>query len=164
MRSPIVRRLALLAIAFWGSTASAAPERHQTRIQPLVEGSCPLLKILAHGSLPGLPTGMRTLLTLRLKFLKVKLQIRPSEELPWRQYANAVMGQINVLEAAQNSMVVSIAGGSAPKRMNVRIQSMKAFAGALTKVQPATEALYNELSPEQKTIADQLIGTDCGAM
>lgn len=38
MRSPIVRRLALLAIAFWGSTASAAPERHQTRIQPLVEG------------------------------------------------------------------------------------------------------------------------------
>jgi hypothetical protein len=61
-------------------------------------------------------------------------------------------------------MVVSIAGGSAPKRMNVRIQSMKAFAGALTKVQPATEALYNELSPEQKTIADQLIGTDCGAM
>ena len=37
------------------------------------------------------------------------------------------------------------------------VESMKA-------VKPATDKLYTALTAEQKKVADQLIGVDCGAM
>jgi hypothetical protein len=41
--------------------------------------------------------------------------------------------------------------------METMLESMKAM-------KPATEALYAVLSDEQKKMADELIGADCGAM
>jgi hypothetical protein len=35
---------------------------------------------------------------------------------------------------------------------------------SMSAVKPATEKLYGVLTDEQKKIADQLIGNDCGAM
>jgi hypothetical protein len=41
---------------------------------------------------------------------------------------------------------------------------MEAMVETMKAVKPATEKLYAVLSDEQKKIADELIGTDCGAM
>jgi ASC-1-like (ASCH) protein len=54
--------------------------------------------------------------------------------------------------------------GSAIERIDARIKSMEAMVETMKAVKPATEKLYAVLSDEQKKIADELIGTDCGAM
>jgi hypothetical protein len=41
---------------------------------------------------------------------------------------------------------------------------MKAMVGALMAVEPATTRLYEVLSSDQKKMADQMIGIDCGAL
>jgi hypothetical protein len=48
--------------------------------------------------------------------------------------------------------------------MDVRIANMETMLQAMKELKPATEKLYAALTDEQKAVADQLIGADCGAM
>lgn len=54
--------------------------------------------------------------------------------------------------------------GGAIERMDIRTKSMEAMVGSMKAVKPATEKLYAALTADQKKVADQLIGVDCGAM
>jgi LTXXQ motif family protein len=47
---------------------------------------------------------------------------------------------------------------------DARTKSMEAMVEAMKAIKPATVKLYAALTAEQKKIADQLIGIDCGAM
>ena len=61
-------------------------------------------------------------------------------------------------------MMDALQKGSAVERMDVGISGIEAMLETMKAVKPATVKLYSVLTAEQKKIADQLIGVDCGAM
>jgi hypothetical protein len=61
-------------------------------------------------------------------------------------------------------MMGAMQKGSAIERIDARISGMEAMLEAMKAVKPATVKLYEVLTTEQKNIADDLIGIDCGAM
>lgn len=100
----------------------------------------------------------------RLAYLKGELDITDAQNEAWEGYVDAVKGRVGVMQGMRQSMMDAMQKGSAIERMDVRIKSMEAMVEAMKAVKPATEKLYAVLNNEQKKVADQLIGIDCGAM
>ncbi len=100
----------------------------------------------------------------RLAYLKSTLKVTDAQMDAWNGYADAVKGRVGVMQDMRQGMMEAMQKGSATERMDARIAGMEAMAEALKAVKPATEKLYTVLNDEQKKVADQLIGMDCGAM
>ncbi len=100
----------------------------------------------------------------RLAFLKAELKITAEQEAAWTGYADAVKGRVAAMKDMRGAMMEAMQSGSAVERMDARISGMEAMVAALKEIKPATEALYAALNEDQKELADQLIGGDCGAM
>jgi hypothetical protein len=64
----------------------------------------------------------------------------------------------------REGMMGAMQKGGAIERMDARISGMEAMLEAMKAVKPVTVKLYEALIAEQKKIADELIGLDCGAM
>jgi hypothetical protein len=100
----------------------------------------------------------------RLAYLKGELDITDAQAAAWTGYADAVKARIDLMQGMRQSMFDAMQKGTAIERMDVRIANMEAMLEAMKELKPATEALYAALSDEQKAVADELIGADCGAM
>ncbi len=100
----------------------------------------------------------------RLAYLKGELAITDAQAEAWTGYADAVRARIDLMQGMRQSMFDAMQKGTAIERMDVRIANMEAMLQAMKELKPATEALYAALTDEQKAVADQLIGADCGAM
>ena len=100
----------------------------------------------------------------RLAYLKSELQITSAQEAAWQGYADAVKARVATMQGMREGMMETMQSGNAVKRMDARISGMEAMLGAMKAIRPATEKIYGALTAEQKTAADQLIGSDCGAM
>ena len=100
----------------------------------------------------------------RLAYLKAELGITEAQTEAWNGYAAAVEARIEGMQAIHTSMWETLQQGTALERMDARIASMESMLEAMKALKPATEALYAALSDEQKKLADELIGLDCGAM
>ena len=68
------------------------------------------------------------------------------------------------MQGMRQNMIQSLENGSALERLDARIAGMESMLEAMRAVRPAIQELYASLSDEQKTVADDLIGVDCGAM
>ena len=68
------------------------------------------------------------------------------------------------MSGMRQSMMANMQNGSAVERMNARIAGMEGMLESMKAVNPAIQSLYTALTDEQKKIADQLIGADCGGM
>lgn len=112
----------------------------------------------------GRQPGMGAMVDGRLAYLKSELKITDAQTDAWNEYAEAVKGRVGAMQDMRESMMETMRQGSATERMDARIKGMEAMVEALKAVKPATEKLYAALTDEQKKIADQLIGMDCGAM
>ena len=73
-------------------------------------------------------------------------------------------GRVETMQGMRQGMMDAMQKGSATDRMKARISGMEAMIESMKTVSPATEKLYGVLSGDQKKIADELIGNDCGAM
>lgn len=71
---------------------------------------------------------------------------------------------VDTMQSTHKLMFAVMQKGTAIERMDARISHMEAMLEAMKAVKPATETLYNALTAEQKQLADQSIGMDCGAM
>lgn len=100
----------------------------------------------------------------RLAYLKAELGITDAQTEAWNGYAAAVEARIEGMQAIHTSMWETLQQGTALERMDARIAGMESMLEAMKALKPATEALYAALSDEQKKLADELIGLDCGAM
>jgi hypothetical protein len=107
---------------------------------------------------------MRAMVAGRLAYLKDELDITEAQSQAWKAYADAVSSRVEAMQGMRQNMMRTMQQGSAVERMDTRIKSMEAMLEAMKTVKPATEKLYAVLADEQKNIADELIGTDCGAM
>lgn len=100
----------------------------------------------------------------RLAYLKAELDITDAQGKAWDAYAEAVNERVATMQGMHENMSSMMHEGSAVDRMKARISAMQAMLEALKAVESPTEALYAELSDEQKKKADELIGLGCGAM
>ncbi|MCF8466955.1 MAG: Spy/CpxP family protein refolding chaperone [Sneathiella sp.] len=153
----------------------------------MMGGGCPMMNMMDHGGMgPGSmqgggmqggmkqggmmqgsamgPSRMRSMAEGRLAFLKAELQIKADQEGVWKEYSDAVRNRMSGMQDMRTQMMKTMQDGNAIVRMDAHISGMQAMLDALKAVKPATTMLYEALSDEQKKIADQLIGLECGGM
>jgi hypothetical protein len=147
----------------------------------MMGGGCAMMGMIGQGMIGGGPWGqgfmgqgpgammdrqprIDAMIDGRLAYLKGELDITDAQTEAWTGYADGVKARIDLMQGMRQSMFDAMQEGTAIERMDVRIANMEAMLEALKELKPATEALYAALSDEQKAVADQLIGADCGAM
>ncbi len=134
----------------------------------MLGGGCPTMSILGserlgHGMMAR-QTRIRAVVAGRLAYLKDELDITEAQSQAWKAYVDAVNSRVEAMQGMRQNMMRAIQKSSAVERMNARIKSMEVMLEAMKTVKPATEKLYSALTDEQKNVADELIGMDCGAM
>jgi len=163
-----------VALAFGLSAATLSPSIAQNNDQAgpmmgMMGGGCPMMGMMGHGMMDqgmmwGRQAGMGAMIDGRLAYLKDELKISDAQIEAWNGYTEAVKGRVSVMQGLRESMMNAMQKGSAVERMDIRINGMEAMLEAMKAIKPATVKLYDVLIAEQKKIADQLIGIDCGAM
>jgi LTXXQ motif family protein len=135
----------------------------------MMGGDCPMMGMMGHGMGGKGMMGrhfqqMGAMAEGRLAYLKNALNITEAQSEAWKGYAEMVMARVKLMQEMRKSMMEAMDDGSAIERMDARINGMTAMLDALKALKPATEKLYAVLTPQQKDVADDLIGSDCGAM
>jgi hypothetical protein len=163
---------ALGATALSPSVAQNADQRGP--MAGMMGGGCPTIGMMGQGMMgPGLSgqgmmagrqARMGAMVDGRLAYLKAELNITDAQSEAWNGYANAGKGRVDVMQGMRQAMMDAMQKGNAMGRMDARIKSMEAMVESMKTMKPATEKLYAVLTDEQKKVADQLIGMDCGAM
>ncbi|MEQ1716139.1 MAG: Spy/CpxP family protein refolding chaperone [Hyphomicrobium sp.] len=170
---------AAAALALAMSATAVAPSYAQTnvpagRMKGMAGGGCPMMGMMGPGMMgrgmmgKGTPSGkeeqMGALADRRLAHLKTELKITDGQADVWKLYADAIKARVTVMQGLRTTMMDAMDKGGTVDRMDIRIKSMEAMVESMKAVKPATEKLYATLTAEQKKVADQLIGVDCGAM
>jgi hypothetical protein len=119
---------------------------------------------MGQGRMAGSQEMMGAIAESRLTQLKVELKITDAQADVWKAYADAIKARADVMQGMRTSMMDAMDKGGAIERMDIRIRSMEAMVESMKAVKPATEKLYAALTADQRKVADQLIGVDCGAM
>lgn len=175
----------MTALALAMSAAALAPSFAQTKapsehMMGMAGGGCPMMGMMGQGMMgrgmmgrggmmgQGTPAGneeqMGALADRRLANLKTELKITDGQADVWKAYTEAVKARVTVMQGMRTTMMDAMDKGGAVDRMEIRIKSMEAMVESMKAVKPATEQLYAALTADQKKVADQLIGVDCGAM
>lgn len=163
--------------------ATASPSFAQRMGGPgpmgMMGGGCAMMGMMGPGMMGGGPWGqgfmgqgpggmmqprMDAMIDGRLAYLKGELGITDAQAEAWAGYADAVRARVGLMQGMRQSMFDAMQTGTALERMDVRIANMEAMLQAMKDLKPATEKLYAALTDEQKKVADDLIGNDCGAM
>lgn len=93
----------------------------------------------------------------RLSDLKAQLKITTSQETAWQTFEAETKQQAASMQAMRAEMQAS--AGTAPEQMSQRATAMQQRAAGMATMANAFGALYAVLTPEQKAIADQHVGT-----
>lgn len=176
MTKPIIS----IALAFAMSATALSPAFAQNADGPrgmmgMMGGGCPTIGMMGHGMMGGWGQGwgrgmmgrqprMGAVVGGRLAYLKGELDITAAQTEAWDAYSAAVEARVELMQTLHQSMVETMQAGTATERMDARIASMEAMLESMKAMKPATEGLYAVLDDNQKKVADELIGADCGAM
>ena len=175
---------ATAALALAVSSTAIAPSYAQTNVPAghmmgMAGGGCPMMGMMGQGlmgpgmmgqgmmrqgMMPGNQEKMGAMAESRLAYLKTELQITDAQADVWTAYADTIKARVDAMQSMRTGMMDAMQKGGAIERMEIRIKGMEAMVEAMKAVKPATEKLYAALTPEQKKVADRLIGADCGAM
>ena len=93
----------------------------------------------------------------RLAYAKTLLGITDSEAAAWKAYEDVSRTNVQSIRAAQQAMIDAERTGSAIDRMHAQTAMVQARLDAMKALQPATEALYNALTPDQRERADVVL-------
>lgn len=161
--------LALALSAAFLSPSIAQNYDQEGPMMGMMGGGCPMMGMMDHGMrgqgmMWGRQAGMAAMVDARLAYLKDELKITDAEGEAWNGYAEAIKGRVTNMQSMRQGMIDAMQKGGAIERMDARINGMEAILEAMKAFKPATEKLYGVLTAEQKKIADELIGIDCGAM
>jgi hypothetical protein len=92
----------------------------------------------------------------RLNDMKAQLNIAAGQEAAWQTFATQAKAQAASMQAMRAQMQRD--AGTAPERMAQRAAAMQQRGEAMATMSSAFNALYAELTPEQRTIADESFG------
>jgi len=93
----------------------------------------------------------------RLGDLKAQLKITTAQEAAWQTFATEARQQAASMQAMRAQMQTT--PGTAPERMGQHATAMQQHAAGMATMTNAFGALYAVLTPEQKVIADQRVGS-----
>lgn len=164
---------AALALAMTATALSSSLAENAGGPGGMMGGSCPTMGMMGRGGwgegrqghgMMGRQPRMAAMVDGRLAYLKGELDITDAQAAAWEGYASAVKARVVLMKGMHESMNDIMQKGTVTERMDARIAGMEAMLEAMKAMKPATEALYAVLSDEQKKVADELIGADCGAM
>jgi len=93
----------------------------------------------------------------RLAYAKALLDITDGQAALWKAYEDVSRANAESMEAAHQAMITAEQSGAAIDRMQAQTNMMQARLDARKALQPATEALYKALSPEQRGRADLVL-------
>jgi hypothetical protein len=93
----------------------------------------------------------------RLAYAKTLLGITDDQAAAWKAYEDASRANVQGMRAAQQAMMDAERVGSPIDRMHTQTGMAQARLDALKALQPATEALYQALTPEQRERADAVL-------
>jgi hypothetical protein len=167
-----------LVFALSVTTLSPSFAEDQDGQRGMMGGGCPMMGMMGHGmmgrggwgeggwggGMMGRQPRMGAMVEGRLAYLKGELDIMDAQTKAWDAYAAAVKGRVELIQGMHDNMVNTMQKGTATERMDARIAGMEAMLDSLKAMKPATDGLYAVLTDEQKKVADELIGADCGAM
>ncbi|WP_442579252.1 Spy/CpxP family protein refolding chaperone [Mesorhizobium sp. ASY16-5R] len=175
----MTRLVTTTALAFAISVSALLPSLAQPAGgRGMMGGGCPTMGMMGYGMMgrggwsdDGFGRGMMrgqprmgAMVDGRLAYLKVELGITDAQTNAWDVYAAAVRARVDLMQDMHSKMFETMQNGSAVERMDARIAGMEKMLDTLKALKPATEELYAVLTGEQKKVADDLIGADCGAM
>lgn len=150
------------------SAAAAQTNNQPMPMMGMMGGGCPTMGMMGHGrmgrGMMGNHSKMGAMVAGRLAYLKSELNITDAQSEAWEGYADAVTSRVQTMKGMRQNMHAVMQNGGAIERMEARIATMETMVEAMKAVSPATKELYSNLSEEQRKIADNLIGMDCGAM
>lgn len=94
-----------------------------------------------------------------LAALKVELKITPAQDNAWQAFAAKARQQAEAMNARRTQVQSQAASAnvSAPDRLAQRTEFMKQGLANMESMTAAVKDLYGALTPEQKTIADELL-------
>ncbi len=177
-----------LALLLGGGSAVAHEGENWTGPFGMMGGSCPMMGMGMTGSGQnmmmgsgqmnmgqgmGMMTGqgmmmgqdqMGAMVEGRLAYLKTQLAITDEQSSAWQAYADAARARVEAMQQYGHEMFDAMQSGTAIERMEARIAMMSTMSEAMKNMLPATKEFYSVLDADQKQVADQLIGMDCGAM
>ena len=104
---------------------------------------------MGHGAMHSVP-----MMDGRLAYIKADLEITDAQMAAWDA---CVRVRHATMEGMRAEMMKAEESGSALERMDARIKTMESGLESLKALKPVTEALYAQLTDEQKKKADQLI-------
>ena len=82
----------------------------------------------------------------------------------WKAYAEAIKARVERHAEHAHCMMDAMDKGEPNDGWISASRVWRLWSNFMKAVKPATDKLYAALTAEQKKIADQLIGVDCGAM
>jgi len=162
-----------LALLLGGGSVAAHEGDNWTGPFGMMGGSCPMMGMGMTGNGQDMMTGqgmmmgqnqMGAMVEGRLAYLKTQLAITDEQSSVWQAYADAARARVEAMQQYGHEMFDAMQSGTAIERMEARIAMMSAMTEAMMKMLPATKEFYSVLDADQKQVADQLIGMDCGAM
>jgi Spy/CpxP family protein refolding chaperone len=112
---------------------------------------------MGHGHGPMAGVDPAAVADARLSDLKAQLKITTAQEAAWQAFAAEAKQQAASMQAMRAQMQAS--AGTAPEQMGQRATAMQQRAAGMATMANAFGALYAVLTPEQKAIADQHVGT-----
>jgi len=170
---------AAVVVALGLGTAFVSPSHAQPQqgMMGMLGGGCPSIGMMGHGrmgqgswgdggwfrGMMGRQPKMGAMVEGRLAYLKGELNITAEQQSAWDAYAAAVTDRVELMQGIHEGMAKTMQSGTATERMDARIAGMEAMLESLKAMKPATDGLYAALRDEQKALADELIGGDCGA-
>jgi len=95
----------------------------------------------------------------RVAFLEAELGITQNQQGVWKDYADALRSNAEVMGSMHGRMRGAMRQQDAAPTawLDLHIEMMRSRLAALEALKPATEALYVALTPEQKQKADRLL-------
>jgi hypothetical protein len=127
--------------------------------------------MMGPGMMMGMGSGMmmgqgdfKAMVEGRLAYVKTVLGITGDEAAAWKAYEDAARADVQSMQASHQAIMTTMQSGSAIDRMRTHITMMQSRLDAMKALQPATEALYKALTPEQQKKADSLLGMGGGMM
>jgi Spy/CpxP family protein refolding chaperone len=100
----------------------------------------------------------------RLAAVKTELKITAAQESAWQTFATKAKSQAQAMQAQRAKMIEQAqAAVPAPERLAQRTEVARQRAANMEAMTGAVKDLYAVLTPEQKTVADQLLARGPGA-
>ncbi len=123
----------------------------------MMAANCPTMSGMLQGEdVPSFGEG-------RIAFLKAELAITEAQKDLWAAYAGALRANFQSMRDMPGTMKARMSDITPVERLEARLTAMEARVKALKEVKPSLVALYAALSPDQKTMADQLL-SEIGCM